>query len=127
MITKTNINDNLEEIYQGNIEAGWYTDINTGERLTRNIPEMLMLMVSEIAEAMEAYRKNLKDDKLPEYDGFLVELADNYIRMADTIKCYANQKGIEVDFDEIIYQKRLYNSKRLDHTMSHRRAGGKQF
>ena len=43
----------------------WWRDLHTGERFTPNIGEKLMLIVSEVAEAMEGHRKNLMDDKLP--------------------------------------------------------------
>jgi hypothetical protein len=43
----------------------WWTDLETGARIERNKGELMMLMVSEIAEAMEGVRKNLQDDKLP--------------------------------------------------------------
>lgn len=52
----------------------WDTD-NTGEKL--------MLMVSELGEALEAHRKGLKDDHLPDFDGITVELADCIIRILD--------------------------------------------
>jgi len=45
--------------------------------------EGCMLVISEIAEAMEGHRKGLMDDKLPEYPMFHVELADAMIRLLD--------------------------------------------
>lgn len=67
--------------------AGWWTDINTGESLIgkRNIGELLMLQVSELAEAAEGLEGDLMDDKLPHRKMFEVELADTAIRMFDTI------------------------------------------
>ena len=73
------------------VRAGWWTDLTTGEEMRSlrgrkprvNVPEKLMLIVSEIAEAMEAYRKSAKDDKLPHRDGLEVELADALIRIFD--------------------------------------------
>ena len=50
----------------------------------RNDGEMLMLMVSELAEALEALREgNPPDDKLPDFSSFEVELADVIIRIMD--------------------------------------------
>jgi NTP pyrophosphatase (non-canonical NTP hydrolase) len=44
----------------------------------------LMLIVTEIAEGAEAYRKgNPPSDHIPEYDGLTEELADAIIRIAD--------------------------------------------
>jgi hypothetical protein len=130
-MTKTNINDICDEIYNNCVKAGWYTDVKTGQSLvgSRNVPEMLMLMVSEISEAMEGYRKNLKDDKLPQYSAVSVELADLFIRMGDLVG-YLKAIGYDSmeDFDKIIEEKRLYNAQRSDHKMENRKAGGgKQF
>ena len=39
--------------FQNALDAGWHTDLGTGELIERNKAEMLMLIVSEVAEAME--------------------------------------------------------------------------
>ena len=72
-----------EEIHADNVKAGWWTDINTGESIleTRNRAEMLMLTVSELSEACEAWAESAPDDKLPQYPGFDVELADAAAKM----------------------------------------------
>lgn len=71
-------------IHADNVERGWWTDLATGQPIlaTRNRPEMMMLAVSEIAEAWQA---NGPDDKLPQYDGYRVEIADCFIRLADLL------------------------------------------
>ena len=61
----------------------WWVDLYTGEPIERNKGEVLMLIVSEIAEAMEAERKNLMDSHLPHRRGAEVELADAVIRLLD--------------------------------------------
>lgn len=61
----------------------WWYDIKTGERLERNKGELLMLIVSELAEAMEGERKDLMDDHLPHRKMAEVEMADAYIRLLD--------------------------------------------
>jgi hypothetical protein len=61
----------------------WWTDLETGKPKQRNVGEMLMLMVSELAEAMEGDRKDLMDDKLPHRKMLEVELADALIRGLD--------------------------------------------
>lgn len=61
----------------------WWIDINTGEPLDRNVGELMMLVVSELAEALEGHRKDLQDDKLPHRKMFEVELADAVIRLLD--------------------------------------------
>lgn len=104
--------------------AGWWTDLKTGESLIgkRNKGEMLMLMVSEIAEAMEGERKNLMDDKLPHRCAAEVELADAIIRILD----YAGAH--EYDIAGAVVEKLQYNSTRADHKPEARMAeGGKQF
>lgn len=58
-------------------EKGWHDR-------PRDLPEVLMLMVTELAEAMEAYREGGKDsEKLPGMPAVLEELADCVIRIMD--------------------------------------------
>ncbi len=61
--------------------AGWHTDQKTGERIQHEPGQRAMLVVSELAEAMEGDRKNLNDDKLPHRKMAEVELADTAIRI----------------------------------------------
>lgn len=62
----------------------WWTNLDTGEYpIERNVGELLMLVVSEYAEAMEGDRKSLPDDKLPHRPMREVELADALIRLLD--------------------------------------------
>lgn len=128
-ITKTNLHQTVSEIYTGNVEAGWYSDPRTGERIQRNIPEMMMLMVSEISEAMEGVRKNLPDDKLPHRTMVVAELADVFIRWADLVGYLESLGYVDaLQIDEVIYEKREYNANRADHKIENRvAAGGKQF
>lgn len=65
----------------------WWFD-EKGNRLPRNMDTHFMLMTSELSEAMEAFRKNKKDDHLPQFDGVVVELADFVIRLADNVIGY---------------------------------------
>ena len=57
------INNMANEVHQ--LNQKWWEDINTGLPISRNVGELLMLTVSELAEAMEGHRKGLMDDKLP--------------------------------------------------------------
>ena len=77
------INDFSSQIHQSNIDAGWWTDLETGEKKDRNVGELLCLIHSEVSEAMEGHRKGLPDDKLPHRSMFEVELADVLIRVFD--------------------------------------------
>ena len=74
------------EIHADNVRAGWWTDLNSNEdtRLSRNRPEMLMLAVTELAEAAQG-ADGLPDDKLPHLLMYDVELADFVIRQFDQI------------------------------------------
>lgn len=81
-----------------------------------------MLIVSEVAEAMEGERKNLQDDKLPHRKMAEVELVDVLIRVFD----YAGAYGYDL---EGAYQEKMqYNKNRFDHKAEARlAAGGKQW
>lgn len=106
------------------MNAGWWTNLKTGEdlRQANNVPEKLMLTVSELAEAMEGHRKNLQDDHLPEFLMVEVELADAMIRICDL----AGAKGYRVA--AALAAKLAYNAQRADHKPENRRAeGGKQY
>ena len=100
----------------------WWTSLETGERIHRNVGELLMLAVSELAEAMEGHRKGLKDDKLPHRDAIEVEIADCVIRLLDTCA------GLGLDLGGAFEEKMEYNAKRADHTIEGRKApGGKKY
>jgi hypothetical protein len=59
----------------------WHTP--DGTRIERNRYELLMLVVSELVEAMEGERKDLMNDKLPHRKMAEVEMADAAIRILD--------------------------------------------
>ena len=102
--------------------AGWWHDPKTGEKLNRNVPEMLCLIHSEISEAMEGYRKDLMDDKLPHRKMIEVELADAAIRIFDLAG------GLGLDIGAAIAEKMNFNETRADHQLHARLAeGGKKF
>lgn len=104
------------------LDCGWYHDPVTGEFKDRNIGELIALCHSELSEALEAYRKGLADDKLPEREGIEVELADAVIRICDM----AGYMGL--DIGGAVAEKLVYNSKRADHKPENRaKAGGKKF
>jgi NTP pyrophosphatase (non-canonical NTP hydrolase) len=99
----------------------WWIDLNTGARLNRNKGEMLMLIVTEIAEAMEGVRKDSMDDKLTSRKMEEVELADAVIRILD----YAHGHGL--DLAGAFREKMAYNAVRADHSLEARRLpGGKK-
>lgn len=113
--------------------AGWWKDPITGvdylAEVRHNtrfgkalVNEKLMLIVSEIAEAMEGFRKNSWDDKLTHRAMVEVELADAVIRIGDL----AGAMGL--DLGGAIAEKMAYNAVRKDHKAEARAAeGGKAF
>ena len=106
------------------ITGGWWTDLKTGESTleTRNRGELLCLVHSEISEAMEGFRKNMMDDKLPHRKMAEVELADALIRIFDL----AGACGF--DLGAAMVEKMHYNANRQDHKPENRKLeGGKSF
>lgn len=114
------LNQLAQTVHAANIK--WWQDVDTKLPIKRNKGELLMLIVSEVAEAMEGERKDLMDDKLPHRKMAEVELADTIIRVLD----YAAAFGY--DLEGAFHEKMEYNRTRLDHQHEARKiAGGKQF
>lgn len=65
----------------------------------RNVGEMLMLIVTEISEAMEGYRMRDKEN-------FNEEIADTFIRLFDLCG------GLKIDIEKEIMKKMEKNKKR---------------
>ena len=119
---KEEINKLRDMCYIAAWNAGWHTDITTGELIERNKGEMLCLIHSEISEAMEGERKGLMDDHLPQRPMAEVELADAVIRIMD----YAGRFGY--DLGGAVIEKLEYNANRADHKLENRtKDGGKKF
>ena len=106
--------------------AGWWQDLETGVDV-REWPEVhldnwisakLMLIVTEIAEAMEGHRKGLKDTHLKHRGMLEVELADAVIRIMDLAG------GLNMDVAGAIVEKLAYNMTREDHQIENRKAEG---
>ena len=114
------LNDYAKQVADANEK--WWVDINTGLPKERNTGELLMLVVSELAEALEGHRKGLKDDHLPEFEMYDVELIDCLIRLLDTL---AHRP---VDIQEIFNAKMAYNATREDHKLENRKLqNGKKY
>lgn len=86
------------------------------------VAQKLCRIHSEISEAMEGHRKNLKDDKLPQRPMLEVELADAMIRICDL----AGALGL--DLGGALAEKLAYNAQRPYHKPDARAAeGGKAY
>ena len=119
---KDAVNLLVNDSYGAALKAGWHHDLHTGEPKDHNVGEMLMLMVSEIVEGFEGYRKGLMDDKLPHRSMIEVEFADVLIRLLDTAG------EMHLDLAGAYVEKRAFNDTRKDHTREARLAtGGKKF
>lgn len=114
-----------DTIYRGNVEAGWWKNITTGEAHPKGdvtlILSKLALVHSEVSEATEGVRKGLMDDHLSHRPMAEVELADAIIRAFDL----AGHEGW--DLAGAIVDKLYYNAQRADHKIENRLAeGGKK-
>lgn len=119
-ITNTHVqtvNHLCELIHQHNVDAGWYDNIETGERKTGDevFAEKTLLIHSEISEAVEGWRKNLMDDHLPNRKMVEVEFADAFIRLADLAA------AMNLDLGGAIQEKFKYNQTRSDHKIENRK------
>ena len=122
-----------ENIHQGNVDAGWWTDLDTLQSLAEEcrirtrfgkalVAEKLALIHSEVSEAMEGARKNLMDDKLPHRKMIEVELADALIRILDLAG------ALHLDLAGAIQEKLAFNKTREDHQIENRmKDNGKAF
>ncbi len=103
----------------------WWVDPETGADLRDKdlmVPTKLMLVVSEVSEAMEADRKDQMDDKVPNMPGVTVELADALIRIGDLCGAKKYQLGAAVA------AKTRVNDVRPDHKAENRvKKGGKKY
>ena len=114
-MTALRINEISAIIHDANRSVGWWD-------YPRNVGEMLMLCVSELAEGMEGHRKSLMDDHLQHRPMLEVELADCMIRIMDMAS------GLGLDLGGAIVEKFAYNQTREDHKRENRmKADGKKY
>ena len=112
---KNAINHMVDICYTRSKNAGWHDS-------PREVGTILMLIVSEISEAMEGARKDLMDDHLPHRKMMEVELADGIIRIFDAAGFFG------MDLGGAVMEKLAYNLSRSDHKRENRqKEGGKKF
>lgn len=115
-------NDTADEIHQTCRDKGFWDDRERVEVVLPEkkykyldpkrswqfvINEALMLVVTEISEAVEAVRHgNPPDDKVPQFSGLEAELADAVIRIMDLAA------GYDLDVAGAIVAKAEYNKGR---------------
>lgn len=122
LVLKNGVNVLVESAHQASRDAGWYQNLD-GTPKERNPGEMLMLIVSEVSEAMEGIRKKLMDDKLTDVSMCEAELADVLIRVGD----FAGYMGF-IDLGNTVVRKMEFNATREDHKLENRaKEGGKTF
>ena len=115
-----NLNNYARLCHEANIR--WWEDLKTGKKIKRNKGGLIMLIVSELAEAMEGERKDLPDDKLPHRLVAEVGMVDALIRIFD----YAGAFGY--DLDGAFEEKMKFNATRAGHKPESRlKPGGKKF
>ena len=121
MVMRAGLQATVEKCYNASAKGGWWTNLETGEPLTRNKGEMIALIHTEVSEAMEGVRKGSMDDKLPHRPMEEVEMADAVIRIFD----YCG--GHKLDLVGALFEKLAYNANRADHKVENRKkAGGKK-
>jgi NTP pyrophosphatase (non-canonical NTP hydrolase) len=89
------VKDLIDRIYRNAVNKGFW-------EASDNIPEKVMLVVTELAEGVEAYR----NDRLSGKDGFAEEMADAVIRIFDICG------HLDIDIEDEIVSKVLYNEQR---------------
>lgn len=118
---KQNINELVDICYNDAKSAGWHKEV-APDVVKFLQATQLMLMVSEISEAMEGVRKDLKDEKLTHRTAVEVELADAIIRIADFCGRW------QLDLGGAVVEKLAYNKSRSDHKPEERaKQNGKKF
>lgn len=98
------LNEYVRECHATSRSKGWYDDAGQ-----RNIGEQLMLVVTEVAEAMEDLRVGKMEMEISasgKPEGFPVEIADVMIRLFDLCGY------LKIDLETAVQTKMKYNEGR---------------
>lgn len=111
-------------------EAGWWVldgkDVRDHPQFIRKLWEgtKLGLITTEVSEAIEGHRKNVRDDHLPQWRMWMVELGDVMIRSGD----FAGGLASPYSLARATVDKMVYNTQRADHKPEARnQTGGKEY
>jgi len=125
------VNDLVFHCHKASVDGGWWNidgvdkreEMRTRTRFGIALAnEKMVLMHTEISEAVEGWRKDKMDDHLPHHKSMTVELADAIIRICDLAG------ALELPLGLALTEKMAYNSKREDHKPEARaKEGGKAF
>lgn len=96
---ETVVEDLIRRCHGTAVDKGWWDN-------PRTHGECIALMHSELSEALKALRTNANDDKLPQYKGVEIELADLLIRVFD----YCGKHDLRLG--EALLAKMEYNKTR---------------
>lgn len=119
--TQTPLQDAAKAFLQNSIDHGfWPEKADPSDVLFpyRNFGEMLMLMTSELSEALEEDREGktyvYTDPRTGKPEGIAVELADAVIRIFDTLASMLDPEtdriaGTDLTIDELFVLKSEYN------------------
>jgi len=103
MVGVVKIRELSNAIHQNAVKKGFWDGKDHSPEwagaVNQNIPQVLMLIVSEVSEALEAYRNH-------DYENFCEELADIAIRLFDFAE------AMDIDIEAEIIQKHHKNVNR---------------
>lgn len=117
------LNNEADKIHNENVKAGWWD----GKTVDSAFCEKLVLIHSELSEALEGFRKRSMDDHLSHRPMVEVEFADVLIRLFDLVGAM-RRADPSFDLAGAYYEKQEYNKYRQDHKKENREAvGGKRF